>query len=91
MVGIPQDKQTVDFYQALFNRKAEYEIVLRLIGQSIFALLPVGHRPSQGRPERGTVMRFAQMNEFVGDDVIHQAHWNLEDFPVEEEDPFLAA
>jgi hypothetical protein len=80
--------------QPLFGalrREPENQILLRLIGQRVLAFLPVRHGPTQGFPERWSVVAFAQMNEFVGNYVVHESHRKLQNLPVEIENSILTA
>lgn len=71
--------------------ESEDQMLFRLTGQGIFALLPIGHGSAQCFPEGWSVMAFAQVNKLMGNDVVHQSHRKLQDLPVEIEHPIFAA
>ena len=59
-------------FNGLLNGQTKDEVVFSVPGQDFLPLVPVRHGATQRLPKRRSVVAFAQMNQFVHDDVVHE-------------------
>jgi hypothetical protein len=71
--------------------KPEDQIILRLAGQGLFPLSPIGHGSAESFPEGRPVMAFAQVYQFMSDHVVDKPDRKLQSLPIEIDDPALSA